>query len=311
MAHTVLPAGETKKLTTRDGRDLAYLEFGEPDWPLVIHNHGGPSSRLEGTLLARAAVDHGLRLVSVDRPGFGRSSPQRNRPLVDWAGALVAPADALGYEQFGVSGWSEGGPSTLAAAACIDPTRLRHVTYIAGAAYGAFGDDSAARYLSRADALGGRLALRHKMAFHLMYELIEIGAVHFRRSYVKALRKSLNERDATLLDDPAVAEAVAGMAVECFAQGSEALVDDAELAYRRWPFDVTEIERPVHLWQGTDDHLVPCPVNEEVAERMPGAVWHPVEGEDHLVAVPEGDRIFAVAAQELGARPVPGARDRR
>jgi pimeloyl-ACP methyl ester carboxylesterase len=79
-------------------------------------------------------------------------------------------------------------------------------------------------------------------------------------------------------------------------------VQDAELAYRRWPFDVTRIERPVHLWQGTDDHLVPCAaVNEEVAQRMPGAVWHPVAGEDHLVALTEADAVFAVAAEELGA----------
>ena len=75
------------------------------------------------------------------------------------------------------------------------------------------------------------------------------------------------------------------MAVECFAQGSRALVDDAELTYRAWPFDVTKIERPVHMWQGTDDHLVPFPINKEVAERMPGALWHPVEGEDHLMTV--------------------------
>lgn len=121
----------------------------------------------------------------------------------------------------------------MAAAAYIDPRRLRHVTYIAGAAYGAFGDNSAAQYLSKADALGGQLALHYKMAFHLMYELIDIGAVHFRRSYIKTLAKVLNQRDAELLDDPAVADAFANMSVECFAQGSRALVDDAELIYRR------------------------------------------------------------------------------
>jgi pimeloyl-ACP methyl ester carboxylesterase len=79
MAYAVLPAGETKTVRTPDGRDLAYLDFGQPDSPLVIHNHGGPSSRLEGTLLASGAISHGLRLVSVDRPGNGRSSPQKDR----------------------------------------------------------------------------------------------------------------------------------------------------------------------------------------------------------------------------------------
>ena len=40
------PAGPTKTVTTSDGRTLAYLEVGDPHGPLVIHNHGGPSSRL-------------------------------------------------------------------------------------------------------------------------------------------------------------------------------------------------------------------------------------------------------------------------
>jgi pimeloyl-ACP methyl ester carboxylesterase len=43
-------------------------------------------------------------------------------------------------------------------------------------------------------------------------------------------------------------------------------------------FDVTKIERRVHLWQGSDDRLVPPVINKTIADRMPGAVWHPVEG---------------------------------
>ena len=61
-----------------------------------------------------------------------------------------------------------------------------------------------------------------------------------------------------------------------------------------------QIERPVHLWQGLDDLLVPDPINKAVADAMPGAVWHPVEGAGHFVAVGAGDEIFAIAAKELG-----------
>ena len=43
------------------------------------------------------------------------------------------------------------------------------------------------------------------------------------------------------------------------------------------------------------------PINKAVADAMPGAVWHPVEGAGHFVAVGAADEIFAVAAKELGA----------
>ena len=82
--------------------------------------------------------------------------------------------------------------------------------------------------------------------------------------------------------------------------GSDGLVRDAELLYRSWAFDVKQIERPVHPWQGLDDLLVPDPINNAVAEAMPGSAWHPVEGAGHFVAVGAGDEIFGIAAEELG-----------
>ena len=177
-------------VTTPDGRRLAYLEVGDPHGPLVLHNHGGPGSRLEARLLADSAAKNGLRLVCVDRPGMGQSSAQKARSYTGWADDLVTVADALGQREFGVTGWSEGGPWALAAAAYIDPSRLRHVSSIAPGSYGAFGDNSAAQYLSKIDALGGTLALRFKPGFRLMYATLGLTAKRFRTSFSKQIRKT-------------------------------------------------------------------------------------------------------------------------
>lgn len=295
------PDGATRTVTARDGRKLAYLEVGDPHGPLIIHNHGGPSSRLEAHLFAGAASKNRLRLICVDRPGIGQSSRQKNRTYAGWADDLVAIADALGAHEFGVTGWSEGGPWALAAAAYINSRRLRHVSSIAGGSYGTFGDNWAADQLSKADALGGYLALRFRPGFRLMYAILGLTAKRFRRSYVDQLRKILNDYDRQILRRPGFETAFCDASAECFAQGSDGLVRDSQLLYRRWAFDVTTIKRPVHMWQGTDDNLVAASINRTVADRMPGAVWHQVEGAGHLVAVGSGDDVFAIAAQELGA----------
>ena len=291
----------TGTVTTRDGRTLAYLEVGDPDGPLVLHNHGGPSSRLEARLLADAAVKHGLRFVGVDRPGIGRSSPQKERSYAGWADDLVAIADALGRREFGVTGWSEGGPWALAAAAYVAPERLRHVSSIAGGSYGAFGDNWASDRMSRIDALGGFLALHFEPGFRLMYAALGITAEHFRGAYAKQLRQAVNAYDAAILAAPGVEEAFCDASAECFAQGSDGLVRDAELLYRRWAFDVGAIRRPVHMWQGDDDTLVPEFINRAVADRMPGAVWHEVKGAGHFVALGAAGEILGIAADELRA----------
>jgi pimeloyl-ACP methyl ester carboxylesterase len=288
-------------VSTRDGRTLAYLEVGDPQGPLVIHNHGGPSSRFEARLLAEAASKNRLRLVCVERPGMGQSSRQKTRSYSGWADDMVTIANALGYRAFGVTGWSEGGPWALAAAAYIDPARLRHISSIAGGSYGTFGNNWAAQYLSKIDAFGGALALRFRPGFRLMYASLGFTAEYCRNSFVKQLRKSVNDYDRQILLRPQVATTFGDACAECFSHGSGGLVRDAELLYRSWAFDVSTIDRRVHMWQGLDDRLVPDPINKAVADRMPGSVWHPVEGAGHFVAVGSGDDIFAIAAEELGA----------
>jgi len=295
----VAVTGDLSEVETRNGQRLTYFEVGDPRGPLVIHNHGGPSSRLEARLFADAASKNRLRLVCVDRPGMGQSSRQKARSYSGWADDLITVADALGYREFGVTGWSEGGPWALAAAAYIDPLRLRHVSSIAGGSYGAFGDNWAASQLSRIDALGGSLALRLKPAFSLMYATLGITARHFPESYVKQIRKLVNDYDQRILLRPATEAAFSESSAECFAHGFGGLVRDAELLYRSWAFDVSTIGRRVHMWQGLDDRLVPDTINKPVADAMPGAVWHPVTDAGHFVAVGSQDEIFAIAAEEL------------
>ncbi|MBA7465634.1 hypothetical protein ES707_00804 [subsurface metagenome] len=296
-----VPAGSTRTLTTRDGRTLAYVEVGHPHGPLVIHNHGGPSSRLEARLLADSAARNGLRLVCVDRPGIGKSSPQTGRSYAGWADDMTEVADAFGSHEFAVTGWSEGGPWALAAAAYIDPARLRHVSSIAGGSYGAFGDNWAASHLSKADAFGGFLALRFKPGFRLMYAALGLAAKRLPRSFVQQIGQAVNDYDRRILLQPEFAAAFGESCTECFAQGSAGLVRDSELLYRSWAFDVTTIRRPVHMWQGSEDRLVASFINKSVADRMPGAIWHPVEGAGHFVAIGAGDEIFAIATREMRA----------
>ena len=64
-------ADEASVLRLPDGRELAYLEWGDPAGYPAFYFHGTPSSRLEGAFADGAAQRHGFRLIAIDRPGSG------------------------------------------------------------------------------------------------------------------------------------------------------------------------------------------------------------------------------------------------
>ncbi|HEY3484137.1 MAG TPA: hypothetical protein VGK49_02080, partial [Ilumatobacteraceae bacterium] len=86
-----------------DGRNLGYAEHGVHDGVPVFMFHGVPGGRfydLDGEVL-RAC---GIRLLTLERPGYGLSDPQPGRALADWPRDVAEIADHLGVAQFGVVG---------------------------------------------------------------------------------------------------------------------------------------------------------------------------------------------------------------
>lgn len=78
-------------LSLPNGRILAWSEFGDPTGRPLLYCHGTPGSRLEAGLAHGVAVKCGLRLLAVDRPGYGHSTaaPGRTaRPGCDLGQAL-------------------------------------------------------------------------------------------------------------------------------------------------------------------------------------------------------------------------------
>ncbi|MDT5285872.1 MAG: hypothetical protein QOF88_761, partial [Mycobacterium sp.] len=151
---------------------------------------------------------------------------------------------------------------------------------------------------SSQDALGGRLALHLHPGFKLMYELLGLSAKHFEDSYAKAITKTVSAADREVLADEEVMQSFLDASRECFRHGA----DDATMLYEAWPFDMTSVTRLVHFGRD-DDTLVPEAINKTVADQTPGAIWHPISGGGHFIAVSHANDILALAANDLASAP--------
>jgi pimeloyl-ACP methyl ester carboxylesterase len=275
-------------ITLPDGRRLRWHEFGDPDGSPVIYTAGTPVSGLGGASYDEAARGAGLRWISPDKPGYGGSDYHPKRTLISWGDDLAALAGRLGLDRFLVAGESGGGPFTLAVAWRLGD-RVSAVALIATG--GPF--SPAERAPMKAD---NRVMTWLAMNAPVL-NTIRIGVM--RRTMVSpARRETALRRD--LAATPPSAHADVRIEFEAVADalrpGTRATVQEVALTKRPWPFPLSEVTTPVHLWHGALDRNAPAAFARRLAGELPDATLHLSESSRHDVGYDRRDEIVSVLA---------------
>jgi pimeloyl-ACP methyl ester carboxylesterase len=274
-----------------DGRRLDLRVSGPDDGlPLVFH-HGTPGAVTPFRALERAAHARGLRLVTTSRPGYGGSSPQPGRRVVDVASDTATVLAAIGADRCLTAGWSGGGPHALACGARLGATAA--VLVIAGVApYGAedldwlagMGEENIVEFSA---ALDGEDRLRP----YLLDEREQLKAATVA-DVVASLETLLPDVDRAVLTGE-FGEDLAANFHEAMRTGVEGWVEDDMAFTGSWGFELAEISVPTMIWQGSADLMVPFAHGQWLASQLPGASVHLEEGEGHLsVALGALDRML-------------------
>jgi pimeloyl-ACP methyl ester carboxylesterase len=227
----------TQFLTTADGRNLCFAEWGRPDGVPVITLHGSPGSRLGVAAETEAVVTElGGRLITYDRPGYGRSDPRDpSTRVVDHVDDVRAIANRLGVDRFSITGNSGGAPHALAVAGRL-PDQVLRVSNT------------------------GAIAPLHLVGLD-EWQRDQDGAT---REYTAAVRASAEvcatlfqrldaEMRAALADDDPMHDAT----LEQTRQGVAAWVHDERALELPWGFDVGDISAPTVIYANPNDTVTP------------------------------------------------------
>jgi pimeloyl-ACP methyl ester carboxylesterase len=270
----------SSKLELSDGRLLdVYVSGPDEGLPLVFH-HGTPGAGVQLRALERGADARGLKLVTTSRPGYGSSTRQPDRRVVDVVADTADVLASLGAERCLVAGWSGGGPHALACAARLDA--VAGALIIAGVApYEAAG-------LEWMDGMGEENV--HEFGAALQGEAVlrpylEAQSDDLRAVTVEGIISSMNSVlpavDKAVITDE-FGEDLAAQFHEALRIGVDGWLDD-DLAFTRpWGFDLSEITVPTMIWQGDVDLMVPFAHGKWLASHLPGASVHLESGEGHL-----------------------------
>jgi pimeloyl-ACP methyl ester carboxylesterase len=293
VAVEITPPRIEGRITVRGGRKLSFAEFGPVGGRPLVWLHGTPGARRQIPESARVAAGAlGLRIVGIDRPGVGLSTPHQYASIADFVPDLEIVVDELGFGAFAVIGLSGGGPYALAAAHAM-PDRVP-VVGVLGGVVPTVGDDAVP---------GGLVALATRFAPVLPFVLPAAGTM--LTTLVRVLRpvgstavdlyaRVSPEGDRLVLSRPEIKAMFIDDLVGNGRRGLRAPGFDVLLFTRDWGFRLGDVRVPVRWWHGDADHIVPLRHGRAAVAALPDAQLFVRPGESHLGG-------FAAAEEVLDA----------
>ena len=274
-----------------DGRQLGFAEFGDPQGRAVFWLHGTPGARRQIPTEARIyAEQNHIRLIGVDRPGIGSSTPHQYHRVLDFGEDLRTIADTLGIDKMAVIGLSGGGPYTLATAAAM-PDRVVAAGVLGGVAP-MVGPDAISSPLMQLGAVvapilevaGAPIRLAASGLIRLIRPVASPALEIYARISPEGDRRMLGrpEFKAMFLDD-----LLNGSRKQLAAPFYDIVVFE-----RDWGFRLDEVKVPVRWWHGDHDHIVPFAHGRHVVAALPDAELYHLPGESHLAGLGRAEEIL-------------------
>jgi pimeloyl-ACP methyl ester carboxylesterase len=250
----------------------------------------------------------GVYIVTHDRAGYARSDRRRGRCIADEVDDVLLLADELGFDRFGVTGGSGGGPHALACAALIPPERLIRVSCVVGIV--PFGPQGLERdaWLAGMDAenvkefdwaLAGEEVLKPELE-----KLLAKAAAEVEDDPAAVLGDfELSESDRAALARPERMQVIRESVREQALGSVAGWVDDDLAAVSPWGFELEQIAVPVLVRYGASDVLVPAAHGAWLGAHVPGCVVKIDKTAGHLGEDPEREIAENVAWLRDGTPP--------
>ena len=268
-------------IESADGRKLAVTDGGDPDGvPVLVHN-GTPNSRLQYGPDVAVAREHGVRMITYDRPGYGESTAHPGRTVADCAADVRAIAAGLGIDRMLSWGVSGGGPHVLACAALLPDLIPAAASLASVAPWGAEGLDFFDG-MGELNADEYHLFLKDRVAARAKLETDRVEMLAANAEQVFVLIKTLVSPADAAVFTPELAQYFVDSGLAGLGPGGEGWWEDAVAHADPWGFALTDISIPVLLLHGRQDRFVPFGHGVWLAAHVPGVEARLTDEDGHL-----------------------------
>lgn len=260
-----------------DGRQLDYVVNESPSKHAILFHHGTPGECTVWSPWLDEISD--VKAIAASRPGYGLSDRRRGRTVASDFDDQAELIEHLEVEKFVSVGWSGGGPHAI--------NMTRHplcAGAITLAGVGEWGHDDldflAGMGPENHEEFGAALAGESRIE-----EWMAVNAPAFAsvtgEQLIAAFGGLIGEADTKALT-PEIAERDARSYRRALSKSYYGWLDDDLAFVQKFGFELNGITKPVLLWQGDDDFMVPRAHSQWLAKHIPGAELRFVPGHGHI-----------------------------
>jgi pimeloyl-ACP methyl ester carboxylesterase len=302
MAELTAPRVEGT-VVVREGRKLGFAEFGPASDRTVVWLHGTPGARRQIPQAARRiAVQREIRVLGIDRPGVGLSTPHSYESIVDFVPDVALLLDQLDVERVTVIGLSGGGPYALATAAAL-PDRVGVVGILGGVAPTTGPDGVPGGLVGLAGRFGPVAPAMREPASVALHAFVR-AARPLGPQALDLFARLSPEGDRRVLAQPEIKAMFLDDLTRNTRRGFRAPMYDLRLFLRHWGFELADVKTPVRWWHGDADHIVPLAHGQHVVPRLPDAELYVREGESHLGGLGAAEEVIDALAAVWDGGPI-------
>jgi|GEM_PF-939668 len=249
-----------------DGRTLGFSDIGSKTHAPLLMLHPSTGSRLQLHPNKQIAFDQKVRVITIDRPGYGLSDPVDKQSFSGFAADIGHLLEHLNIDRFSIVGFCGGGPYALAVASRF---RQRVIRTSLISSVTPFQEINLLHGVKTSNKLLAHLALKApKILRHLVY-LVAKNVVDEPERYFDQVIDHLGASDAAVLQEPEAVENFMLAFQEAIRQGSSAFVQDLYILSSPWEIDYRSITSPITVWHGHEDRHVPIQFAKQLAHALP------------------------------------------
>lgn len=244
-------------------QDLFIQEFGPSDGTPLVFFHGFPGSHRQSAVLDEWVNEFHLRVLSVDRPGYGFSPPMKTPSLVELMKRLEGELARRKIDRFFVLGVSGGNPSAVTAAAYFKD-RVLALGSVCGLAPYCETPESFSKFQRRGLRLASKLP-----RFVLGALLNRVLKKMEPEERIDMVIGALGPRDQETLQIPTTREALIGSIDLARRQGAAGILFDLVTYTSPWPVNYSDIRCAHFIWHGNDDRILPVKMSTYLNQKVP------------------------------------------